>query len=66
MDVIEYLKAGVILTTPIFFLVSLVLMWKVIRSLDTHLEFLIYVANQVRELSKPDESDSGKGKGKAS
>ena len=67
MNVIEYLQAGVILTTPIFFVVTLIILWRIVRSLDTHLEFLIYISHQVREMQKEaNESDQRQGQGKAS
>jgi len=69
MNLIEYLQTGVILTTPVFFVATLLILWRIVRSLDTHLEFLVYISHQVREIQKEaheHEGDQREGSGEVS
>lgn len=55
MSIVEMLSTGVVLTTPVFFLVTLVVLWKIIRAMNDHLQFLIHIDNLVRELTRKRE-----------
>lgn len=55
------LQTGIILTTPIFFMVVLIVLWKLIRASDMQMSMLVYLKKQLDVMKKHlyGEDDSG-------
>ncbi len=57
-ELLSVLQAGIILTTPIFFLVALIVLWRVVRTTEATLAVLVYVKHHL-DLRQPAAADEG-------
>lgn len=57
-ELLSVLQAGIILTTPIFFLVTLIVLWRVVRSTEATLAVLVYVKHHL-DLRQPMGPEEG-------
>jgi len=44
---VELLQAGIVITTPVFFLVVLLTLWKIVRTQEVTLAVAVYVKRQL-------------------
>ncbi|HUT32532.1 MAG TPA: hypothetical protein VNE39_03545 [Planctomycetota bacterium] len=56
-ELIAVLQVGIVLTTPIFFLATLLVLWRVLRATEATLAVLVYVKHHL-DLRHPATPDS--------
>lgn len=56
-EVLSVLQTGVILTTPIFFLVTLLVLWRILRALDDILAVVVHVKRQIEIVGRGGRPD---------
>ncbi len=51
-EIVAMLETGIVLTTPIFFLVTLLVLWRILRSLDTTMAVAIHLKRQIEVVGR--------------
>ena len=46
-QIVSVLQTGIILTTPIFFVVTLVVLWRIVRATETSVAIALHVKHQI-------------------
>lgn len=51
-EVVEVLQTGIILTTPVFFVVTLLALWRLLRAVDSAMSVSIHVKRQIEVMGR--------------
>ena len=51
-EVLAVLQAGIILTTPVFFLATLLVLWRILRTADNSIAIALHVKRQIEVLGR--------------
>jgi len=51
-EVLEVLQSGIILTTPVFFLATLIVLWRVLRTTQATMAVAVYLKRQLEIMGR--------------